>query len=136
MRAEAKAGLQPSFDVWEANLQVLRGSELIHTIAHKVQTQGAVTCKDDSKTSKGPTSTPIQDSEPSNKARKDKKKRYQDKRGSREPKDSNTPASKVNAAEVGGKGRRRNKKDVSHITYFNCNKKRHYLNKCPEPPKN
>ena len=96
-------------------------------------------CGDESR-GKGPASTPTSAStnpELSDKARKDKKKKqHRDKRDSREPKDSTTPASGVNAAEVGGKERRRNKKDVSKITCFNCNKKGHYSNRCPEPPKN
>ena len=53
VRAETKAGLQPSSYVREANLQVFRGSRLTHTAAHKVHTQGAVTRGDDSKASKG-----------------------------------------------------------------------------------
>ena len=81
---------------------------------HKVQTQEAVTRGDDSKASKGPASTPAQDFESSDKARKDKKKRSQDRRSSREPKDSSTPASGVNKAEVGGgRQRRKDKKDLS-----------------------
>ena len=110
---------------------------------HKVQTQGAGKDHrgDNSKASKGSASTLasafIQDSEPSNKAKKDKIKNWQGKRGSREPKDSTTLASGVNTAEVGGGGqRRRNKKDASEIMCFNCNKKGHYSNRCPEPPKN
>ena len=136
VRAEAKAGLRPSFYVREADLQVLRGSQPTHTTAHKVKTTGAVTCGDESKT-KAPASTPTQDSEPSDKARKDKKKKHQDKRGSKEPKDSSTPASGVNKAEVGrGRQRRKNKKDLSGVTCYNCNKKRYYSNRYPEPPKN
>ena len=83
---------------------------------HKVQTQGAINCGDKSK-GKDPAFTPASasiDSEPSNKARKDKKKKqHRDKKNSKEPKDSTTPASKVNAVEIGGKGRRRNKKNVN-----------------------
>ena len=108
---------------------------------HTIQTQGAVTCKNDSKASKSSASTlastSIQDSEPSNKAKKDKKKKYyQGKRDFREPKDFTTPASGVNAMGVRAKGRRRNKNDVSKITCFNCNKKGHYSNKYLELPKN
>ena len=89
---------------------------------------------------KGPASTPASastDPEPYDKTRKDKKKKqHRNKRDSREPKDFTTPASEVNVAEVGGKIKRRNKKDVSEITCFNCNKKGHFSNRCPEPPKN
>ena len=143
VRAEAKAGLRPSSYVREADLQVLRGSRPTHTTAHKVQTQGAGKDHrgDDSKASKGSASAPApastQESEPSDKAKKDKKKNWRGKRGSKEPKDSTTPASGVNAHEVGGGGqRRKNKKDISGVTYYNCNKKGHFSNKCPEPPKN
>ena len=85
-------------------------------------------CGDDSKAFKDstfiPASASTQDSEPSNKAKKDKKKKYwRDKKNSREPKGSTISASGVNAAEVGGKRKKRNKKDMSKITYFNCNKK-------------
>ena len=43
------------------------------------------------------------------------KKYWRGKRGSRESKDSTNPASGVNAAEVQGKRKRKNKKDVSEI---------------------
>ena len=143
VRAEAKAGLRPSSYVRETDLSCLRGNRPAHTTAHKVQTQGAGKDHrgDDSKASKGSASTPasasIQDSEPSDKAKKDKKKNWRGKRDFREPKDSTTPAFGVNAAEVGRGGqRRKNKKDISGVTCYNCNKKGHFLNKCPETPKN
>ena len=142
VRAEAKAGLRPSSYVRETDLSCLRGNRPPHTTAHKVQTQGAVKNhrRDDSKTSKSSASTPAastQDSKPSNKGKKDKKKKYwRGKKDSKEPKDSTNPASGVNAAEVGGKGKRRKKMDVSQITCFNCNKKGHYSSSCPEPSKN
>ena len=57
------------------------------------------------------------------KSRKDKKKKkHKDKW------DSTTPATGVNKAEVSS----RRKKDVSEITYYNYNKKRHYAIKYPE----
>ena len=123
VRAEAKAGLRPSSYVRETDLSCLRGNRPAHTTAHKVQTQGAGKdhCGNDSKASKGSASTPAsasnQDSELSNKAKKDKKKNWRGKRDFREPKDSTTPASEVNAAEVGGgRQRRKNKKDISGVT--------------------
>ena len=141
VRAKTKAGLRPSSYVRETDLSCLRGNRPAHTTAYKVQTQGGVNRGDDSKASKGSVSTPAsastQDSEPFDKAKKDKKKNWRGKMDSREPKESTTPASGVNAAEVGGgRQRKKNKKDISGVTYYNCNKKGHFLNKCPEPSKN
>ena len=68
VRAKAKAGLQPSSYLRKTDLQVLQGSRPTHTTAHKVQTQGAVTRGDESRT-KAPASTLAQDSEPSDKSR-------------------------------------------------------------------
>ena len=83
-------------------------------------------------------SASTQDSEPSNKVKKDKKKKnWQSKRDFRERKDSSTLASGVNAAEVGGgEQKRKNKKDISRVTCYNCNKKGHFSNKYTELPKN
>ena len=143
VRAKAKAGLRPSSYIRETDLSCLQGNRPAHTTAYKVQTQRVVKNHrgDDFKASKGSASTPVsastQDFEPSNKVKKDKKKKYwQGKRDSKKPKDSTNPAFGVNAAEVRSKGRRRKKKDVSEIICFNCNKKRHYSNNSPEPPKN
>ena len=133
VKAEAKAGLLPSFYVWETDLWCLRGNRPAHTTAHKVQTQGAVNCGDDSKASKGPASTPTsastQDSELSDKARREKKKKqHKDKKDFKESRDSSIPVTGVSKAEVGGK----RKKDISEVTYYNCNKKGYFAIKCPE----
>ena len=80
---------------------------------------------------KGPASTlasAFTNPEPSDKARKDKKKKqHRDKRESRD-----TPASEVNATEVGDK-KRRKKKDLREVTCYNCNKQGHYADQRPEP---
>ena len=85
---------------------------------------------------KRPVSTPAftpTDLEPSDKARKDKKKKqHRDKRDFRESRD--TPASGVNAAEVGDKIKRK-RKDQSKVTCYNCNKLRYYADQCLEPQK-
>ena len=139
VRAEAKARLQPSSYVGETDIQVLWGNRPAHTTAHKVQTQGAGSCGDESR-GKSPASTPVSastNSEPSNKARKDKKKKqHRDKRDFKEFKD--TSASGVNTAEVKDKKRRRKKKNPKEVTYYNYNKLGHYVDQCPEPwkPKN
>ena len=144
VKAKAKAGLRLSSYVRETDLSYLRGNRPAHTTMHKVQTKGAVKnhCGDDFKASKGsvspPASASIQDSKPFDKAKKNKKKKYwRGKRDSKEPKDSSTPAFGVNAAKVGGDRQwRKNKKDISGVTYYNSNKKGYFLNKCLEPPKN
>ena len=41
------------------------------------------------------------------------------------------PTTKANAPNVASPAC----KDLSHITYFNCDKKGHYMTKCPEPRK-
>ena len=76
MRVNAKASLRPSLYVQETDQQVSQGNRPAHTIAYKVQTQGAIKdhCKDKSR-ARVSVSTSTQDSEPSNKARKDKKKK-------------------------------------------------------------
>ena len=106
MKAEAKAGLRPSSYMQEINLSCLQGNWPAHIIAHKVQTQGAVKdyCRDDFKASKNSASTSVSTStQDSNPSKKDKRKKYyQGKRDSKEPKDSLTSASGVNAAKVGG----------------------------------
>ena len=127
VRAEVKAGLRPSSYVQETDQHVPRGNRPTHTIAHKVQTQGAMKDhrKDESK-AKASVPTSTQNSEPSNKTRKDKnKKQHKAKRDS-------TPATGVNKAKVGN---HRAKKDISEISCYNCKKKGHYLNKCPKPRK-
>ena len=76
IRTEAKAGLQPSFYIRETYIQVLRGNQPAHTTAHKVQTQGAVSCRNESR-DKDPASTPTSaftNPESSVKAKKDNKK--------------------------------------------------------------
>ena len=133
VRVKAKTGLQPSWYLQETDLQVLRGIRPAHTSAQKVQTQGAITCRNKSRT-KVLASTPAQDFEPSDKSRKSKKKKkHRDKKNSKELKeDSTIPASGVNAAKVNrsGKSSRKNKKDLSGVMCYNFNKKRYFADKC------
>ena len=76
VRAEAKAGLQPSFSVRKTDLQVLQKSRPTHTIVHKVQTQEAMKNHYGNKPmAKGPASTCSQDFDFSNRSKKNKKKK-------------------------------------------------------------
>ena len=133
VRAEAKAGLRPSSYVRETDQQVPRGNRPAHTTAHKVQTQGAM--KDhrgDESKAKASVPTSTQNSEPSDKARKDKKKKQH-----KAKREGSTPATGVNAAQTGEPRQKKKKlRDLSMVTCFNCDKKGHYANTCPDQPKN
>ena len=77
-----------------------------------------------------PTST--QNSESSDKARKNKKKKQH-----KAKQEGSTLATGVNIAQT-GELRQKKKKlwDLSIVTCFNCDKKDHYANTCPNQPKN
>lgn len=91
--------------------------------------------KEDFKASKDPMSISTQDFGPSDKAKKDKKKKlHKDKRDSKDLgnfKNSTILDTRVNMAEIEGK--RRGKKDVNEVTYYICNRRGYFANKCPEP---
>ena len=72
--------------------------------------------------------TSTQDSKPSSKAKKDKKeKQYKAKQN------STNPATKIKKVEVSD--HRKRKKDINKIMYYNCNKRRYYLDKGPKSQK-
>ena len=73
VRAKVKAGLRPSSYMRETDIQVLRGSLPAYTTTHKVQTWEVVHHVEDTKAFKAPAFT--LESEPSDKARKNKKKK-------------------------------------------------------------
>ena len=127
VRAEAKAGLRPSSYIRETDQQVPQRNQPAYTTVHKVQTQGAMKnhCGEESK-AKPSVPTSNQNSEPSYKAKKNKKKKQH------KAKWDSTPATGVNKAGVGD---HRTKKDISEILCYNFNKKGHYSKKCPESRK-
>ena len=68
------------------------------------------------------------DSEGSEKAWKEKKKSWQNQKSNQE---DFTPATKVNTSNTSKQSRDRPKKsDLADVTYYCCNKKGHYANKC------
>lgn len=85
-------------------------------------------CENDPEASKGPVFTFNEDCKSSDKVKKDKKKKQHKKKW-----DSINLATGVNTAEVNDK--KRKKKDISEIIYYNYNKKRHYATKCLWPQK-
>ena len=97
IRAETKAGLEPCSYIRETNQQVPQGNWPAHTTIHKVQTQG--TMKDhrgDKSKAKASVPTSTQNFEPSDKARKNKKKKQH-----KAKQKGSTPATGVNAAQAG-----------------------------------
>ena len=126
IRVETKTRLWPSFYVQEIDQQVFWEIWLAYTIAHKVQTQKAMKNHCGNKL-KVKAFIPIStlDFEPSNKARKNKKKKkHKDKW------DSINLATGVNKVEVNDY--RKKKQGISEITYYNYNKKGYYIKKCSE----
>ena len=94
----------------------------------EVLTQGATKdyCGDKAKAKiSEPAST--QDSEPSDKTRRGRRRREH-----KYKRDSTNPANGVNKVEIG------KKKDISEVKCYNCNKKGHFATKCLESrkPKN
>ena len=130
IRARAKPGLQPSSYIRETDLNYLQENWPAHTTAHKVQTQKAMDCGNNFKASRTPVSTFNQDSKPFNKLMKDKKKKQHINR--KDFRDFAILDTRVNIAKIGNKKRKR-KKNENKVTCFNCNKKRHYANKCWYP---
>ena len=126
VRAKAKSGQQPNSYLQKTDQQVFQDRRPAYTTTHKVQTQGAMKDYDgDKSTAKAFVPNSSQDSEPFDKAKKDKKKKkYKDTW------DSINPVTGVNTAEVCKKNRK--KKDISEIIYYNYNIKRYYTTKYPK----
>ena len=140
VRAEEKAGLQPSSYIWETDQQVPWGNWPAHITTHKVLTQGVMKnhCGDNSK-ARASISTSTQkvttqrtnDVESFEKTWKEKKKSRRNRRRNQE---DSTPAIGVNTTDVLKRIRDRPKKsDPANITCYRCNKKGYYTNKCIKP---
>ena len=88
--------------------------------------------------SKAPVSQHSDSAETSEKAQKKKKKNdHQNKRDCRARKGS-IPATGVNTTDAENSKKKRNGsnyRNPSKVVCYNCNKKGHYSNKCPKPPK-
>ena len=135
VNAEAKAGLRASTMVQDSDIRCPRGYRPSNSTAAKVQTQGTKDSHPEEPKVKEirPTLFRAEASKLSEQARKEKKKKKHQERQDK----NQTPASTANATEVQQKKKKKNQdRDVSTVTYFNCNKKGHYASTCTEPPKN
>ena len=163
--AEAKANLRPRATTRDMDQHCPRGSRSANTTAAKASSQDnsqGQSIKDprveESKARSPKSSTTSQrsnHSESSARARRDKKKDRRRNNQRQRQQEGSTPATGVNTAESGEANKKKNDdrnrdknrnqnqnrsdrtaRDVSKAGCWNCDKKGHYLNDCPEPPKN
>ena len=135
VNVEAKAGLRSNTMVQKLDIRCPRGHRLSHNISLKVQTQGT-TAKEsrteesrpkEVKSTDGKTPAPLCSNESAKPNCKKKKREWLKKK-----KDS-TPTTGNNAIKA---KKKRTPGNTSQVTCYNCQKKGHFANKCPEPPKN
>ena len=137
VNAEAKAGLRSSTMVRESDARCPRGHRPSHNTSSKVQTQGS-SHKDSPRTKKsrpkeakstdGKAPAPPRSNEPAKPNCEKKKREWLKKK-----KDS-TSATGDNAIEAQKK--KQISGNTSQVTCYNCQKKGHFANKCPERLKN
>ena len=136
VNAEAKAGLRSSTIVRDSDARCPRGHRPSHNTSSKVQTQGSKDLSRPKETKpKDPKSAPSRDDaaeSPKKDDKKDKKKRFRGQRrehtGERK---EQTPATNVHITDISEKKKER--RDVSEITYFNCDKKGYFVSNCTKP---
>ena len=134
VNAEAKASLKSSTMVRNSDIRCSQGHCPSHIILLKVQTQRTTAKEPRAKKSRlkkmklidGKTPALSRSNEPAKSNCKKKKREWLKKKDS-------TLAIGDNAIE--GK-KKRIPNNTSQITCYNCQKKSHFANKCPEPPKN
>ena len=133
---EVKAGLRSSSMVRNLDACCPRGHRLSYNTFSKVQTQGSKNSSHPkeikSKNLKSALSHDNVAELPKKDNRKDKKKRFwvqkQEYTGERK---EQTPATNVNITNISKI--KKKKRDVSEITYFNCDKKDHFASNCTKP---
>ena len=135
--AKAKASLQPSSILREMDQHCLRGNRPAYSTMAKSQASSTRNPRDNLVKKPPPflipkpsNSSPNESSETSDKKvwREKKKHRRLDQQRDQGQKDSSsTPATGANSGTW---------KDMSQITYFNCDKKGQYSRNCSEPRKN
>ena len=132
--AKAKVGLQPSSYVRDMDQRCPRGNRPSHTTTAKSQASATKDHRDKPSDKHKASDKPSRSlrseiGEVSNKKDwKEKKKKY--RRDQARKSSGSNSATGVNTTNVNhGWG----SQDLSQITYYNCNKRGHYANKCKEP---
>ena len=136
VNAEAKAGLRSSTMVRNLDARCPESHCLSHNTSSKVQTQGSKDLFRSKETkSKDPKSALSRDNtaeSPKKDNRKDKKKRFRGQRrehiGERK---KQTSATNINTTNILKKKKKR--RDISKITYFNYDKKGHFVSNYTKP---
>ena len=120
---------------WPANSTITKsqGSTMKDSRIEKPKTRGSELLSGPQRSTSGP----YRSNKSFEKAQKEKKK--EQRRQDRKCQEGSTSTTKVNAAQTGEpypkkkKLQKRSDRDLSMVTYFNCEKKGHYANTCPEP---
>ena len=136
VNAEAKAGLRSSTMVRESDARCPRSHRPSYNTSSKVQTQGTTAKEPRTKESR-PKEAKSTDGKAPAPPRSDKLAKPNCKKKKREwlkKKKDSTPATEDNAIEAQKK--KRTPGNTSQVTCYNCQKKSHFANKCPKPPKN
>ena len=135
VNAEGKTGLRSSTIVWDSDARCPKGHRPSDNTSSKVQTQGSKNLSHTKEIKpKDPKLALSHDNaaeSPKKNNRKDKKKRFRDqKREHTGEQKEQTLATNVNTTNISKK--KKKKRDVSEITYFNCDKKGHFASNCIE----
>ena len=136
VNAEAKKNLRSSTMVWDLEVCCPKSHHPSHNTSLKVQIQGS---KDSSCFKKlkfkDPKSALSRDNAaklPKKDNKKDKKKKFKGQRGKYTgERKKQTPATSINTTNVLKKKKKR--RDVNEIIYFNCNKKGHFISNYTKP---
>ena len=139
---EAKAALRPRSYARKTDQYCFQSSR---PLVAKASTQGqpmknlrVEEPKSRPQKSKAPAPQHFDSAETSKKARKEKKKNNRQNKRDRRAQKGSTPPTGVNTINADDSKKKRNgsnRCDPSEVVCYNCNKKGHYSNKCPEPPK-
>ena len=142
VNAEAKVGLRSSAMVRDSDIRCPQSHRFSNSTASKVQTQETSAKKPRPEESRTKKAKPAKEKVPAlpwvnvaefleqgKKDRKDKKRRFWERREQSE----DTPASGNNAIDVSKKKKKNWDCDTNKVTCYNCNKNGHFANTCTKP---